>query len=143
MKEQWKVILIIILLILVVIFALQNTNVVTIDLFFSQFNVSLVLVVLFSILVGVIIGMVTSMGAIQSNRRKNKQLEKQLGKERSENASSILKKDSTIAQLRKDLEENELKNKHTTMYVQEDTHDVNNNLVDESVDNNVDDIKGV
>ena len=119
MKEQWKVILIIILLILVVIFALQNTNVVTIDLFFSEFQVSLILVVLFSILVGVIIGMVSSMSALQTNRKKNKQLEKQLGKEKSENASIILEKDSTIAQLRKELDDSQLKNKHTSLFVQE------------------------
>lgn len=75
MKEQWKVIAIIMLLILVVVFALQNTNVVGIDFFFTQFEVSLVLVVLFSILVGVIIGMIASMSAIQSNRKKNKELE--------------------------------------------------------------------
>lgn len=120
MKEQWKVILIIILLIFVVIFALQNTNVVTIDLFFSQFDVSLVLVVLFSILVGVIIGMITSMGALQSNRRKNKELEKQLGKERSSNASLILEKDSTIAQLRKEVEDKELKIRNTRSYSLDD-----------------------
>ena len=35
MKEQWKVIAIIMLLILVVVFALQNTNVVGIDFFFT------------------------------------------------------------------------------------------------------------
>lgn len=140
MKEQWKVILIIILLILVVIFALQNTNVVTIDLFFSEFEVSLVLVVLFSILVGVIIGMVSSMSAIQSNRRKNKLLENQLGKEKSDNASLMLEKDSTIARLRKELDDSQLKNKHTSLFIQDADNSENNT---EEFDHNVDETKDV
>ena len=100
MKEQWKVIAIIMLLILVVVFALQNTNVVGIDFFFTQFEVSLVLVVLFSILVGVIIGMIASMSAIQSNRKKNKELEKQLSKEKHNHSNTAIEKDATIAELR-------------------------------------------
>lgn len=143
MKEQWKVILIIILLIFVVIFALQNTNVVTIDLFFSEFDVSLVLVVLFSILVGVIIGMITSMGALQSNRRKNKNLEKQLSKERASNASAILDKDSTIAQLRKELEDSELKNKHTRLYIENEDIDIESSVNEENLDSDMDDKKDV
>lgn len=107
MKEQWKVIAIIMLLILVVVFALQNTNVVGIDFFFTQFEVSLVLVVLFSILVGVIIGMIASMSAIQSNRKKNKELEKQLSKEKHNHSNTAIEKDATIAELRSKVEEQE------------------------------------
>lgn len=113
MKEQWKVIAIIMLLILVVVFALQNTNVVGIDFFFTQFEVSLVLVVLFSILVGVIIGMIASMSAIQSNRKKNKELEKQLSKEKHNHSNTAIEKDATIAELRSKVEEQERVSRNT------------------------------
>ncbi|HBY89143.1 MAG: LapA family protein [Ruoffia tabacinasalis] len=113
MKEQWKVIAIIMLLILVVVFALQNTNVVGIDFFFTQFEVSLVLVVLFSILVGVIIGMIASMSAIQSNRKKNKELEKQLTKEKHNHSNTAIEKDAAIAELRSKIEEQERVSRNT------------------------------
>ena len=113
MKEQWKVIAIIMLLILVVVFALQNTNVVGIDFFFTQFEVSLVLVVLFSILVGVIIGMIASMSAIQSNRKKNKELEKQLSKEKHNHSNTAIEKDAAIAELRSKIEEQERVSRNT------------------------------
>ena len=114
MKEQWKVIAIIMLLILVVVFALQNTNVVGIDFFFTQFEVSLVLVVLFSILVGVIIGMIASMSAIQSNRKKNKELEKQLSKEKHNHSNTAIEKDATSAELRSKIEEQERVSRNTS-----------------------------
>ena len=120
MREQWKVIAIIVLLIFVVIFALQNTNVVGIDLFFSQFEVSLVLVVLFSILVGVIIGMIASMAAVQSTRRNNKELEKQLSKEKSTHSTSIIEKDATIAKLRGELEDKERSIRNSTSFKTEE-----------------------
>lgn len=116
MKEQWKVIAIIILLIFVVIFALQNTNVVPIDFFFAQFNVSLVLVVLFSILVGVIIGMIASMSAVQSHRRKNKELEKQLSTERQNHSNVVREKDATIAELRSKLGDQERASRNTVSF---------------------------
>lgn len=119
MKEQWKVIAIIVLLIFVVIFALQNTNVVGIDLFFSKFEVSLVLVVLFSILIGVIIGMIASMAAIQSGRRTNKELEKQLSKEKSTHSTVIIEKDATIAKLRSELEDKERSLRNSTSFSSE------------------------
>ena len=128
MKEQWKVIAIIILLILVVVFALQNTNVVGIDFFFTQFEVSLVLVVLFSILVGVIIGMIASMSAIQSNRKKNKELEKQLSKEKHNHSNTAIEKDATIAELRSKVEEQERVSRNTISVETEEKPELNDDV---------------
>ncbi len=128
MKEQWKVIAIIMLLILVVVFALQNTNVVGIDFFFTQFEVSLVLVVLFSILVGVIIGMIASMSAIQSNRKKNKELEKQLSKEKHNHSNTAIEKDATIAELRSKVEEQERVSRNTISVETEEKPELNEDV---------------
>lgn len=128
MKEQWKVIAIIILLIFVVVFALQNTNVVGIDFFFTQFEVSLVLVVLFSILVGVIIGMIASMSAVQSNRKNNKELEKQLAKEKHNHSNIIIEKDATIAQLRSKVEDQERVSRNTILVEAEENQNLDENI---------------
>lgn len=128
MKEQWKVIAIIMLLILVVVFALQNTNVVGIDFFFTQFEVSLVLVVLFSILVGVIIGMIASMSAIQSNRKKNKELEKQLSKEKHNHSNTAIEKDAAIAELRSKVEEQERVSRNTISIETEEKPELNEDI---------------
>lgn len=134
MKEQWKVIAIIILLILVVVFALQNTNVVGIDFFFTQFEVSLVLVVLFSILVGVIIGMIASMSAIQSNRKKNKELEKQLSKEKHNHSNTAIEKDATIAELRSKIEEQERVSRNTISVEAEEKPELNEDVATDTTE---------
>lgn len=134
MKEQWKVIAIIILLILVVVFALQNTNVVGIDFFFTQFEVSLVLVVLFSILVGVIIGMIASMSAIQSNRKKNKELEKQLSKEKHNHSNTAIEKDATIAELRSKVEEQERVSRNTISVETEEKPELNEDVATDTTE---------
>lgn len=133
MKEQWKVIAIIILLIFVVVFALQNTNVVGIDFFFTQFEVSLVLVVLFSILVGVIIGMIASMSAVQSNRKNNKELEKQLAKEKHNHSNIIIEKDATIAQLRSKFEDQERVSRNTILVEAEENQNLDENIKDDKL----------
>lgn len=133
MKEQWKVIAIIILLIFVVVFALQNTNVVGIDFFFTQFEVSLVLVVLFSILVGVIIGMIASMSAVQSNRKNNKELEKQLAKEKHNHSNIIIEKDATIAQLRSKVEDQERVSRNTILVEAEENQNLDENIKDDKL----------
>ena len=134
MKEQWKVIAIIMLLILVVVFALQNTNVVGIDFFFTQFEVSLVLVVLFSILVGVIIGMIASMSAIQSNRKKNKELEKQLSKEKHNHSNTAIEKDATIAELRSKVEEKERVSRNTISVETEEKPELNEDVATDTTE---------
>lgn len=134
MKEQWKVIAIIMLLILVVVFALQNTNVVGIDFFFTQFEVSLVLVVLFSILVGVIIGMIASMSAIQSNRKKNKELEKQLSKEKHNHSNTAIEKDATIAELRSKVEEQERVSRNTISVEAEEKPELNEDVATDTTE---------
>ncbi|MBG9977854.1 MAG: LapA family protein [Ruoffia tabacinasalis] len=134
MKEQWKVIAIIMLLILVVVFALQNTNVVGIDFFFTQFEVSLVLVVLFSILVGVIIGMIASMSAIQSNRKKNKELEKQLSKEKHNHSNTAIEKDATIAELRSKVEEQERVSRNTISVETEEKPELNEDVATDTTE---------
>ncbi|HJG48801.1 MAG TPA: lipopolysaccharide assembly protein LapA domain-containing protein [Facklamia tabacinasalis] len=134
MKEQWKVIAIIMLLILVVVFALQNTNVVGIDFFFTQFEVSLVLVVLFSILVGVIIGMIASMSAIQSNRKKNKELEKQLSKEKHNHSNTAIEKDATIAELRSKVEEQERVSRNTISIETEEKPELNEDVATDTTE---------
>lgn len=134
MKEQWKVIAIIMLLILVVVFALQNTNVVGIDFFFTQFEVSLVLVVLFSILVGVIIGMIASMSAIQSNRKKNKELEKQLSKEKHNHSNTAIEKDATIAELRSKVEERERVSRNTISVETEEKPELNEDVATDTTE---------
>lgn len=134
MKEQWKVIAIIMLLILVVVFALQNTNVVGIDFFFTQFEVSLVLVVLFSILVGVIIGMIASMSAIQSNRKKNKELEKQLSKEKHNHSNTAIEKDATIAELRSKVEEQERVSRNTIYVETEEKPELNEDVATDTTE---------
>ncbi|MBZ6526224.1 DUF1049 domain-containing protein [Aerococcaceae bacterium DSM 111021] len=133
MKEQWKVIAIIILLIFVVVFALQNTNVVGIDFFFTQFEVSLVLVVLFSILVGVIIGMIASMSAVQSNRKNNKELEKQLAKEKHNHSNIIIEKEATIAQLRSKVEDQERVSRNTILVEAEENQNLDENIKDDKL----------
>ena len=134
MKEQWKVIAIIMLLILVVVFALQNTNVVGIDFFFTQFEVSLVLVVLFSILVGVIICMIASMSAIQSNRKKNKELEKQLSKEKHNHSNTAIEKDATIAELRSKIEEQERVSRNTISVEAEEKPELNEDVATDTTE---------
>ena len=134
MKEQWKAIAIIMLLILVVVFALQNTNVVGIDFFFTQFEVSLVLVVLFSILVGVIIGMIASMSAIQSNRKKNKELEKQLSKEKHNHSNTAIEKDATIAELRSKVEEQERVSRNTISIETEEKPELNEDVATDTTE---------
>lgn len=104
MKEQWKVILLIITLIFVVVFALQNTSNVTIDLLVTRFQVPLVLVILFSLLLGVIIGLVSSMVAIQANRKDNKKLQKEIDSLKSDYQGQINEKNDKIRQLHEDLE---------------------------------------
>ena len=134
MKEQWKVIAIIMLLILVVVFALQNTNVVGIDFFFTQFQVSLVLVVLFSILVGVIIGMIASMSAIQSSRKKNKELEKQLSKEKHNHSNTAIEKDATISELRSKIEEQERVSRNTISVKSYEKPELNEEVVTDTTE---------
>lgn len=105
MKEQWKVITTIIVLILVVVFALQNTAGVTVDLFFVNFQVPLVLVILFSLLVGVIIGLMTSMAAIRANHKDNSSLTKELDKIKLSHQEALNEKEGLIRQLRQEIEQ--------------------------------------
>lgn len=105
MKEQWKVITMIIALILVVVFALQNTRAVLVDLFVVNFQVPLVLVILFSLLVGVIVGLLTSMAAIQSNRKDNTSLNKELDSLKRTHQENLNEKDAQIRQLREEIEQ--------------------------------------
>ena len=111
MKEQWKVISMITALILVVVFALQNTSNVKVDLFIVAFQVPLVLVILFSLLIGVIVGLLTSMAAIQSNRKDNSSLIKELDQIKVKHQEELLEKEDQIRMLNEELQE---KDHHTT-----------------------------
>lgn len=112
MKEQWKVILLIVALIFVVVFALQNTSNVAIDLLITSFQVPLVLVILFSLLIGVIIGLLSSMAAIQANRKDNNKLKKEMETLKADHRGEINEKNDKIRQLHEDLEDQ----KHVATY---------------------------
>lgn len=137
MKEQWKVILLIVSLIFVVVFALQNTSNVAIDLLVTSFQVPLVLVILFSLLLGVIIGLLSSMAAIQANRKDNKKLTKEIETLKSDYQGQLNVKNDKIRQLHEDLDSQ----KHVSTYqvtsqtsnnsatnVMNDTHDIHDSL---------------
>lgn len=131
MKEQWKVITMIIALILVVVFALQNTSNVAVDLVLVKFQVPLVLVILFSLLVGVIVGLITSMGAIQSSRKDKSSLNKELDKIKLGHQEDLNEKESVIRQLRDEIEQQ----KHVSNYSSGANHmELNHGLVSNTGD---------
>lgn len=99
MKNQVKLITIIVLLIIIVVFAIQNTNSVELDLFFASYQVPLVLIILFTLLIGVIIGLMASAGAASRHRRDNAELKRQLKAADQGRAGDIRFKDDQIAAL--------------------------------------------
>lgn len=103
MKDQWKVIGIIVLLIFVVVFALQNTNSVVLDLMFVNFSIPLVLVILISILIGAIVGLATSLSTIRSNQQKVKELGQDNRRLEADYDKEIKEKDKRIAELEAEL----------------------------------------
>lgn len=100
MKNQWKLIVSLIILILVVIFALQNTNIVPIDLFFAKYNIPLVLVILLSLLLGVIVGLIASFSAISIYKKEKFTAQKELNLLKEANLREIAEKDKEITHLR-------------------------------------------
>ena len=113
MKNQWKLIVSIIILIFVVIFALQNTSTVPIDLFFAKFTVPLVLVILLSLLVGVIVGLITSFSAISGQKKSKNATVKELNSIKETNLRELAAKDKEISHLRSQINDLKVKNNNT------------------------------
>ena len=113
MKNQWKLIVSIIILIFVVIFALQNTSTVPIDLFFAKFTVPLVLVILLSLLVGVIVGLITSFSAISGQQKSKNATVKELNSLKETNLRELAAKDKEISHLRSQINDLKVKNNNT------------------------------
>lgn len=113
MKNQWKLLLSILILIVVVIFALQNTNVVGIDLFFAKFQVPLVLIILLSLLLGVIVGLIASFSAISGHKKDKATALKELNSVKEVNLRDAIEKDKEISHLRNQIKELKNKNNNT------------------------------
>lgn len=113
MKNQWKLIVSIIILILVVIFALQNTSSVPIDLFFAKYSVPLVLVILLSLLLGVIVGLIASFSAIASQKKEKNAAIKELNAAKETNLREVAAKDKEISHLRSQINDLKVKNNNT------------------------------
>lgn len=113
MKNQWKLIASIIILIGVVIFALQNTNMVKVDLFFVKYDVQLVVVMLLCLLLGVIIGLVGSISTISLSKKEKTQLTKEINALKENNLRDLADKDNELARLRNQINELTLVNNNT------------------------------
>lgn len=113
MKNQGKLIFSIIIIILVVIFALQNTNVVAIDLFFAKYEVPLVLVILLSLLLGVIVGLIGSYSAIVIQKKEKLSAVKELNLLKETNLIELADKSKEILHLRNQVKELKEKNNNT------------------------------
>lgn len=113
MKNQWKLVVSIIILILVVIFALQNTNAVVVDVFFAKYSVPLVLVILLSLLLGVIVGLVASFSAISVYRKEKGLAQKELNQFKETQLLSVSAKDEELTRLRAQVKELQQQQKNT------------------------------
>ncbi|MBG9988031.1 DUF1049 domain-containing protein [Aerococcaceae bacterium DSM 111176] len=112
MKNQAKLIFSILVLIIITVFAIQNTNNVQLDLIFVEFQTPLVLIILFSLLIGVIVGMIGTAVNNSSKRQEIKDLTKQVDKEKELRNRDIREKDTKIADLRAQLENEQLKQRN-------------------------------
>lgn len=121
MKHQVKLIVGIIVLIIITLFAIQNTKNVALDLIFVSFQTPLVLVILFSLLLGVIVGMIGAATNTSVKTREIKDLSKRLEQEKEARQRDIREKDTKIAELRSQLENEQLVKRNTI----EMTEDVN------------------
>lgn len=99
MKEQARLIFSIIVVILVVIFSIQNTNAVKLDLVFVSFQTPLVLVILFSLLVGVVIGIVSTYSSHNHHRARVKNLEQALKTQKADYQKQLQEKNDDLARL--------------------------------------------
>ena len=113
MKNQWRLVASIIILIGVVIFALQNTNLVKVDLFFAKYEVQLVVVMLLCLLLGVIIGLVGSISSISSNRKEKARLAKEINVLKEAHLREISDKDNEVSRLRNQINELKLVSNNT------------------------------
>lgn len=127
MKNQAKLIFSILVLIIITVFAIQNTNNVQLDLIFVEFQTPLVLIILFSLLIGVIVGMIGTAVNNSSKRQEIKDLKKQVDKEKELRSRDIREKDTKIANLRAQLEQEQLKQRNRTE-IKTDTETVNTDL---------------
>ena len=127
MKNQAKLIFSILVLIIITVFAIQNTNNVQLDLIFVEFQTPLVLIILFSLLIGVIVGMIGTAVNNSSKRQAIKDLKKQVDKEKELRSRDIREKDTKIADLRAQLEQEQLKQRNRTE-IKTDTETVNTDL---------------
>lgn len=127
MKNQAKLIFSILVLIIITVFAIQNTNNVQLDLIFVEFQTPLVLIILFSLLIGVIVGMIGTAVNNSSKRQEIKDLKKQVDKEKELRSRDIREKDTKIADLRAQLEQEQLKQRNRTE-IKTDTETINTDL---------------
>ena len=127
MKNQAKLIFSILVLIIITVFAIQNTNNVQLDLIFVEFQTPLVLIILFSLLIGVIVGMIGTAVNNSSKRQEIKDLKKQVDKEKELRSRDIREKDTKIANLRAQLEQEQLKQRNRTE-IKTDTETINTDL---------------
>lgn len=113
MKNQWKLIVSILILIVVVIFALQNTNPVQVDIFYVKFAIPLVLVILLSLLIGVIVGLIGSFSAISKYRRELTSTQRELTQIKESHLRDLSDKDGEISRLQEKVKGLELKQNNT------------------------------
>lgn len=109
---QFSFVLALIVSIVVSIFAIQNSNHVTIDLFFTSFNISQAIIILISTAIGAIIAVI--LGSIRQikNITKIKELKNNISSIESDNLrlnNNIKNKDSEIGKLKQDKDELQIK----------------------------------
>ncbi len=76
--EQFKLILFIALAILISLFAVTNAQVITINLFFAQYDISTSLVILISVLLGAILTLLFGLTKWYKTHARNRQAQKQI-----------------------------------------------------------------
>ncbi|MGO4927672.1 LapA family protein [Fundicoccus sp. Sow4_D5] len=96
MREPWRILLSLFSLIFVVIFAVQNTANVTVNLFFINITVPLVMVILITLIIGVIVGLLVSIASVSRTRKKIKALEQTVASLTSEQATKEISTESVV-----------------------------------------------
>lgn len=112
MKKQWRTIIALLLIIVIAIFSILNVKEVSINFWFTEIKMPMILILLFSILAGaLLIGLLTTSATLKL-KKENKELNQQLD-EYKNNFDELLKNsiDKIKAQNRKEVQllQNEIK----------------------------------
>ncbi|WP_164847975.1 lipopolysaccharide assembly protein LapA domain-containing protein [Lacticaseibacillus hulanensis] len=84
MKNQRRFVIILVLVLLVVIFALQNSQAVTVNLFWTHFSWPLIIVIVGSLLLGALITLLLSAASIATARKTTQKLQDEVNRLRSQ-----------------------------------------------------------